>query len=118
MCLCSTFTEEAERHCKHAGEVLEEGLTVSGQGLVYNFDNAQYGSYKVRCRSHPACLGAPAVATPSGRQWMPALQGSAVKQTGRHLLKKPALHPGLSSGCLQAAHWVSQHAHSAQTNTA
>jgi hypothetical protein len=45
---CSTFTEEAERHCKHAGEVLEEGLTVSGQGLVYNFDNTQYGSYKVR----------------------------------------------------------------------
>jgi hypothetical protein len=43
-----TFTEEAERHCKHAGEVLEEGLTVSGQGLVYNFDNAQYGAYKVR----------------------------------------------------------------------
>ena len=45
--VCSTFTEEAERHCKHAGEILEEGLTVSGQGLVYNFDNAQYGSYKV-----------------------------------------------------------------------
>lgn len=43
-----TFTEEAERHCKHAGEVLEEGLTVSGQGLVYNFDNAQYGSYKAK----------------------------------------------------------------------
>jgi hypothetical protein len=45
---CSTFTEEAERHCKGGQEILEEGLTVSGQGLVYNFESAQYGSYKVR----------------------------------------------------------------------
>jgi hypothetical protein len=28
-------------------DILEEGLTVSGQGLVYNFESAQYGSYKV-----------------------------------------------------------------------
>jgi len=41
-----TFTEEAERHCKGGHEILEEGLTVSGQGLVYNFESAQYGSYK------------------------------------------------------------------------
>jgi hypothetical protein len=55
----STFTEEAERHCKHAGEVLEEGLTVSGQGLVYNFDNAQYGTYKVGDPGHPSLRIAP-----------------------------------------------------------
>jgi len=41
-----TFTEEAERHCKGGHDILEEGLTVSGQGLVYNFESAQYGSYK------------------------------------------------------------------------
>lgn len=56
---CSTFTEEAERHCKTAGEVLEEGLTVSGQGLVYNFDNAQYGSYKVRITPNSAFRHSP-----------------------------------------------------------
>jgi len=34
-----TFTEEAERHCKHAEDVLCEGMSVSGQGLVYNFES-------------------------------------------------------------------------------
>jgi hypothetical protein len=35
----STFNEEAERHCGHAAaEVLCDGMSLSGQGLVYNFD--------------------------------------------------------------------------------
>lgn len=38
LCARSTFSEEAERYCKN-GEVLEKGLTISGQGLVYNFEH-------------------------------------------------------------------------------
>lgn len=34
-------------------DILEEGLTVSGQGLVYNFESAQYGSYKVSRQTAP-----------------------------------------------------------------
>lgn len=33
----STFNEEAERHCKAASDFLCDKMTVSGQGLVYNF---------------------------------------------------------------------------------
>jgi len=32
------FNEEAERHCKSASEILCDGMTVSGQGLVYEFE--------------------------------------------------------------------------------
>lgn len=37
----STFNEEAERHCKAASEFLCDKMTVSGQGLVYNFQAAE-----------------------------------------------------------------------------
>jgi len=56
-----TFTDEAARHCKYGGDVLEDGLTVSGQGLVYNFDNEQYGSkygdVKIQKDGEPAAEG-------------------------------------------------------------
>jgi len=35
------FNEEAERHCKSASEILCDGMTVSGQGLVYEFEAMQ-----------------------------------------------------------------------------
>jgi len=42
-----TFLEEAERHCKHAEDVLCEGMSVSGQGLVYNFESESLkGTYE------------------------------------------------------------------------
>jgi len=48
------FNEEAERHCKTASEILCDGMTVSGQGLVYEFEAMeQEKSYYAKDAAQP-----------------------------------------------------------------